>query len=197
MASRLIYRQIARLHIENLDQAFLSSLGETFLTELYRAMDSSEGNALFYEMKDGKVIGFVSGGTGMGVIYKNMFARVWAWFLPLSWRLLNLKTVSRIIDILRYSRDTLGDCESRPKAELYSIAVGSDGRGKGVAQRLYASLLSYFEDQKTDSFAIIVGKNLTSAHKFYQKQGATLVGDVELHDGETSSLYIHSLKNNQ
>lgn len=185
-----IYRQIADLHIANLDRSFLASLGPTFLSEVYNAMDKSDNVSLFYESIDGKVIGFITGGTTMGPIYKAMLPRIAFWAVPLAFRLLSIERFKRVLDIIRYSKSSNEDL---PQAELFSITVSPSARGKGVAPKLYNRLLNDFKEKGVEQFRIIVGKELTSAHKFYIKMGAKVETEIELHEGETSKVYLHNI----
>lgn len=186
MHDRATYRAVARLHVQNLDQSFLATLGEGFLTELYRAMDKADDCTLIVERIDGDVVGFVTGGRAMGPIYKAMIPRVLIWGWGLSLRLLSPKRLKRVLDILRYDG---GDGFADIPAELFSIAVAPSARGKGVAPRLYARLIEHFTQQDIPAFRIIVGGDLAPAHGFYKKMGAILVGDIALHAGEVSKVY--------
>lgn len=189
------YRQIADLHIANLDQSFLASLGPTFLSEVYRAMDKSDSGSLIYESVDGQAVGFVTGGTSMGPIYKAMFPRIAIWGLPLALQLLSLRRIRRVMDILRYSQSPdQGGVDALPDAELFSIAVSPSVRGKGVAQKLYTRLLDDFKVKGIERFRIVVGSELAPAHKFYLKMGAEVAADIELHSGETSKVYVHTIE---
>jgi len=190
------YRQIADLHISNLDQSFLSSLGSVFLSELYRAMDKSDSSSLIYETAEGIIVGFVTGGTSMGSIYKAMFPRIMFWGVPLALQLLSLRRIGRVVDILRYTRnseESSGSELALPQAELFSIAVSPSVRGKGIAQKLYTQLIEDFKNKGIESFRIVVGKDLEPAHKFYVKMGAEVAHEMELHSGETSKVYIHNI----
>ena len=71
----MIYREIARLHIECIENGFLPSLGEAFLALLYEAIDADPKSVLIVESKNGKVIGFVAGGSGKRSLYYQMLKR--------------------------------------------------------------------------------------------------------------------------
>jgi ribosomal protein S18 acetylase RimI-like enzyme len=187
------YQAVARLHINNLDQSFLATLGERFLSEMYRAIDRADDCALIIERNEnGEVIGFVTGGRSMGPIYKAMLPRVLIWGWSLALRLCSPKRIKRVFDILRY--DGEGDFDTT-SAELFSIAVDRGGRGKGVAPKLFSNLIDYFKARNIEAFRIIVGKNLGPAHGFYTKMGAQVAGELEVHPGETSTVYIYSNTN--
>lgn len=190
--SKADYRAVARLHIDNLDQSFLATLGTGFLSELYRAMDRANDCALIIERnRAGQITGFVTGGQSMGPIYKAMLPRclIWGWGLGL--RLLSPARMGRVIDILRY--DGVDGFSDIP-AELFSIAVDPSGRGQGVAPRLYNALVAFFTTRGIDRFRIIVGGDLAAAHGFYLKMGAEVAGEITLHAGEVSTVYIHKNK---
>jgi len=188
--SKQVYKDVAKLHIQNLDQGFLGQLGVTFLSEMYRAIDRSDDNTLIVDIIDNQSVGFVTGGRSMGSIYKAMFPRIWVWGVPLGLRLLSPKRLMRVLDILRYDGDKVDDDVS---AELFSIAVAPTARGQGVAPRLYEGLIAYFRDIGEPAFRIIVGDALAPAHGFYTKMGAKAVGQIEVHKGEGSVLYRHDI----
>jgi ribosomal protein S18 acetylase RimI-like enzyme len=139
------YRQVAALHAANIDQGFLATLGIPFLSLMYRAIDEAQDSVLLTEECKGSVIGFVSGGVGMGPIYRRMLRRP----LSLVWTLLpslvRPAQVKRILDILRYGTQA-GESLALPNAELLSIAVNPAVRGSGVAERLYHRLQGHFRD---------------------------------------------------
>ena len=196
MASQLTttdYKRVAQLHIENLEQSFLASLGSTFLAEMYRALDISENTVLLVETRDKIIVGFVTGGSGMGAVYKNMLSRIWVWSLPLSFRLFSFKRIKRVMEIVKYSFNNKEGPNNFPRNELFSIAVATTFRGQGVSVKLYNSLSNYFREKNINSFKIIVGHALAPAHRFYVRMGAIPHDTIEIHAGEKSTLYIQTL----
>lgn len=186
------YRQVARLHVRCLDQGFLATLGERFLALMYEAIDRADGTALLVEEAAGDVQGFITGGTGMGPIYRRMLRSPVRLALALAPALLRPSKLRRILEILRYSGDGTRP-DGVPDAELLSLAVAPEWRGQGVADRLYARLVEDFRSRGVDAFRITVGDALAPAHRFYQRMGATVAGDVEVHGGETSKIYVHRI----
>jgi len=143
---------------------------------------------------DGKVVGFVAGGCGMGAIYRQMLRRWPRLLLALLPALLNPSKLKRIFEIVWFSRKQkpFPGC---PRAELFSIAVLLPARGKGVAERLYQSLVQHFSDKQESAFCIVVGDNLAQAHRFYQRMGAVPMAHISVHQGQGSTLYRHDLPN--
>lgn len=185
-------RQVAELHAGSIDQGFLSSLGIPFLTVLYRAIDRSPCSVLLVERDSTGVIGFVSGGSGMGPIYRQMLRSFPALFLALAPIFLQPRKISGILDILRHGakRDGRGDL---PEWELFSIAVNQSARGSGAAGHLYQSLCAHARAQGVPAFRIVVGDSLGRAQRFYIRLGAKPVGTVRLHGDATSTVFVQRL----
>lgn len=192
MAGHGFYRQIAALHATSINQGFLATLGVPFLSLMYRAIDEAEDSVLLVEMRDDRVLGFVSAGKGMGPIYRRMLRRPFA----LAWSLLpslaRPSRVKRILDILRYGQGKSAE-SVLPSAELLSIAVAQGSRGTGIAEMLYRRLVAHFGERGVDVFKIIVGDALAPAHRFYLRMGAEPVGRIEVHAGEGSKVYVQSV----
>lgn len=186
------YRQVARLHVRCLDQGFLATLGEGFLALMYEAIDGAEASTLLVEEEGGEVRGFITGGTGMGPIYRRMMRSPVRLGLSLAPVALRPRKVRRILEILRYS-GAGGLPDGLPDAELLSLAVAPEWRGKAVADRLYQRLVEDFRCRGVDAFRITVGEALAPAHRFYQRMGATTAADIEVHGGEPSRVYVHRL----
>lgn len=184
------YRQVARLHVRCLDRSFLATLGEGFLAQMYAAIDATPGALLLTEERDGEVVGFITGGTGMGAIYRRMMRRPVRLGFALLPALVRPAKLRRIVEILRYSGDD-GLPADVPEPELLSLAVAPEWRGKSIADSLYARLAEAFQAQGVAAFRIIVGAALAPAHRFYKRMGAVPAGEVEVHAGESSTVYVH------
>jgi ribosomal protein S18 acetylase RimI-like enzyme len=170
-------------------KGFLPSLGAPFLAELYMAMTADPNSALFVARDpSGQVAGFVSGGLGMGSIYRQMLRRWPALLNSLAPAMRNPWKMARVVEVLWYSSAQKREYPSS-KAELYSIVVAESARGTGAARNLYAALASYFASQGVADFRIIVGDALGAAHHFYRKMGAVPVARVSVHCGSESIVY--------
>lgn len=194
MAKTDVYQQIAELHIANIDQGFLATLGVGFLSLMYRAIDEAHDSVLLFEERDDRVIGFVAGGIGMAAIYKRMLHSPFRLGFALLPVLLRPRRLFRIFEILRYSHRKGSQNSGLPKAELLSIAVAREYRGQQIAERLYQRLSDHFSMIGIVSFKITVGNSLEPAHRFYRRMGAELATTVEVHRGERSTIYYHQLR---
>ena len=184
-----ILRQVGKLHAENLDQGFLSTLGANFLFLMYRAIDECESGVLLVETCELGVVGFVSGAENMSLIYRQMLRRWPQLIRSLFPSLLNPIRVWRIFEILWHSRHEANP-GGLPSFELLSIAVDPEYRGQGVSERLYRGLINHCKACKKPAFKIIVGEVLLPAHRFYGRMGAGVVGEVCVHGNQRSLIYV-------
>ena len=188
MSKRDFYRQVAQLHIANINQGFLSTLGVGFVSLLYQVIDEGSDSVLLTVERDGRVVGFVAGGMGMGSIYRRMIYHTPRLALALLPSLFFPRRIWRMLEILRYSRDN-DQSSSWPRAELLSIALDPAFRGQHLAETLYRRLTEFFESRGNTEFKIVVGAALAPAHKFYLRMGAEPVAQTEVHQGEHSTIY--------
>lgn len=191
-------RDIATLHHEALNQSFLARLGLPFLCYLYESMMASDSHHVLVEYSEGNLVGFVSGGVGLGPVYRSLLSN------PIKLTkvlLISLKSPSLLYgigEILASSFRTKFVTEETytidlPEAELYSIAVHKSVRGGRVAADLYVLLCKAFINDGTSQFKILVGKDLSHAQSFYEKMGARKSMEVELHSKSLSVVYLHDL----
>lgn len=187
------YRHVAALHAANIDQGFLATLGVPFLSLMYRAIDEAPDSVLLTEERGGRVVGFVSGGVGMGPIYRRLLRRPFSLARALLPSALHPSRVKRIVDILLYGRQLSPGAAVLPDAELLSIAVDGAARGGGVAEHLYRRLENHFRQRGFSAFRITVGDALTPAHRFYSRMGAIPVTHTQVHAGEGSVVYVQTV----
>ena len=186
------YAELARIHSSCIDLGFLSSLGLGFLSLLYEAIDADDNSHLILEKKEGSLIGFVAGGRGMKSIYRKLLIRLPRLLVALFPAMLHPRKVSKIIELLFFAKKQ-NPVSSSPEAELFSIAVIQSARGSGLAQKLYNALGERFFQDGESAFCIVVGENLSQAHRFYQKMGAVPFAQVSVHKGQSSTLYRQDL----
>lgn len=191
MHSRAIYRQVAELHAAAINQGFLSQLGPHFLTLLYEALDQSPTSVLILESKEGRLCGFVSGGSGLGPIYRHLLRRLPDLISALWPAIFSPRKLRKIAEVVLHTRKQPE--ANLPKAELYSIAVSPEFRGTGVAERLYQSLRSDFAERGVTEFKIVVGDMLAPAQAFYRKMGAKPQVTLQVHDGAGSTVFLDRL----
>ena len=192
MSRAEVYRQVAELHAANIDQGFLATMGTAFLSLIYEAIDECDEGVLLVEERDGRIIAFVAGATTLAPVYKRMLRRPVQLALVLLPSVFRPRRFRRLIETLIYSRGA-ERAPGLPEAELLSIAVSPAYRGRKIGDLLYARLVDNFRLRGVSVFKITVGDNLLSAHRFYLRMGALPGVEIEVHPGNSSTVYLQTI----
>lgn len=184
-------RQVAELHRSGISAGFLSSLGPSFLRQLYAALPSCPAAfGYVWERQDGEVLGFVACARSTGAVYKQSLVRRGLWMaLPLARFLLRPSVIRRMIQTLRYPCQTAGDL---PPAEVLSIVVGGAAQGQGVGKALMAAAFEEFRRRGAPQVKVAVGADNEQANAFYRKCGFRLAVTRE-HHGLPMNIYVARL----
>ena len=199
LLSKTIVHDVAALHLELLDQGFITTLGFEFLCLIYYAINEDPDSKLIVRLDNfGKVIGFVAGGLSLRGIYKLLLKNPLALGWSLRASVFSMGALRGIFEIIVRSflaalcGHHSGEGSKLPAAELYFIAVNPAHHGEGVATGLYEDLKRELNCLGADAFRILVGESLARAHAFYIKMGARPVESVALHSGNTSIVYVQT-----
>lgn len=179
----------AELHRAGIHKGFLSSLGHGFLRQLYRAIPSCpSGFGFVWEGDDAKVLGFIACAESLDRLYRQALLRRGVLIaLPLLRSLFRPKVIRRITKTLRYPSEVE---KGLPAAELLSIVVSPEARGKGVGKALVAAAVEEFHRRGIEQFKVAVGPWNTSANKLYQRSGFRLALQRAHHDGRPWNVYV-------
>ncbi len=179
-------RAAAELHVSCIRGGFRPTLGQGFLEVVYRCIHEHPDCVLLTESIDGQVVGFVSGTTGRSSLRRVLGLHSFRAAAALAPSLLSIGRLKGIAKVAGYSGRRDEQAQSWPRAELLSIAIHPDHRGKGIAERLFRQLEQAFGELGVDDFRIVVGANLTPALSFYRKMGCEEKGRITLHGDATS-----------
>jgi len=177
--------KIAEIHYQEINQGFLSSLGENFLSKLYEATIKSPLAFVVVAKENNKIIGFISGCVNTKKFYKYFIRKYF--FRVLFVLLSKITNFKKIFETLKYSQEN----KNLPKAELLTIAVIKKYQGKGVAQELFKKFLQEMQKRKIKKFKVVVGEDLIRAIKFYEKLGLKLHSYTSIHNNKKSKIYIY------
>jgi len=175
-------RALADLHMRGISSGFLSSLGRGFLTVLYSALIADPHSAVFVAENDGTVVGFVAGTTDTGAFYRR-FGRRYA--ISAGVRVLP-RVRPGLIRRVRETRDYGLDGHEDVSAELLAMAVAPAARGRGLANRLGAELLTWARSRGIGAMKVVVGATNEPALRVYRKLGFGHDQATEVHRGEPS-----------
>lgn len=189
MYSHAVYQKVAQLHCEHIDQGFLATLGPSFLSLLYEAIDKDKSSVLIAKEVDGEVIGFVSGAVSLRSIYKQLLYRPFSLFIALTSCLFSISKLWKIFEILFIGKNN-PILKGLPRHELLTIVIDPSHQGQGHAEDLFRRLCNHFNDNNVMNFKIVVGLDLARAHAFYLKMGCKVAGEMQVHKGIHSLVYV-------
>lgn len=195
-----IPHQVARaalLHKQSIKDGFLSSLNAKVLECLYRSLSEDEGSLLLVARVDGEIAGFLSASKSLRPILLGMVrGHSSALITGLLPEVLRPARLVRLVNLLRYS--LLGKKPAStiptPDLELLSLGVDDRFRRRGIAAALYKALVNLVAERGESAFKIVVGEGLEGARHFYEAMGAIDAGEMVLHSGEKSRIYIHEVR---
>jgi glycosyltransferase involved in cell wall biosynthesis/ribosomal protein S18 acetylase RimI-like enzyme len=188
---RDLFPEIAELHIKNIPTGFISSLGKDFVTTVYRAIEKDQQSFGFVAMQNDKLLGFISFSNDLRGLYKVAVLEMGPKFgRALFKKLFSFKVIKKIIGDVLYPFKA--NKLKLPNAELLSIIVVPDARGKGIAGRLVEAGLNLCKMRGIDSVKVLVAAENEPANKLYQKYGFEFRTKIDSH-GVLSNVYVKDL----
>lgn len=181
----------AKLHMAGITGGFLSSLGEKFLTLMYKAVNASGESVLVIHKINGEVAGFAAATQNINDIYQKMLSYKRQLFCTVFKVLFSPAKIKRIFETIFYTKKSTPFITAN---ELLSIAVKEEYRGKGVADQIFSEVVDYFKTQGASSFKVVVGAELVPARRFYERMGALPSGEISVHGSQKSIIYVYDLK---
>ena len=184
---------MARLHAEGMPDAFLPTLGRRFLGRLYRALAADpEAVALVAEGPDG-VAGFAAGVVSVGGFYRRFAVRHGpAAALAAAPSLARPAVARRLLETVRYPAQAGGPAVRLPDAELLAIAVAPAARVGGTGRALADGVLDGLAARGAGQVKVVVGAANSGANRFYEKVGFQPAGQLSVHQGTPSNVWIRS-----
>lgn len=183
---------LARLHVAAIPDGFLSSLGERFLMDVYRAVASSD-QAFIFVARDQKdaVVGFICGSLNTSRVLRSfVVAKPHALIRAMRSGGVRSAVVKRMLETARYPRRAAAT--GMPSAEIMNFCVDESHRTLGVGRRLFDHLAERFQLLDVEKFSIVTGAQQTSAQAFYARLGANPAGDFDVHQGQSSLAYTYT-----
>ncbi|MBU2458563.1 MAG: GNAT family N-acetyltransferase [Planctomycetes bacterium] len=183
-----MFPEIAELHIKNIPTGFISSLGQEFVAALHEAIAGDKNSFGFVAVENENVLGFVAFSTNLSKLYKHVVLKKGFKFaFLLAKRMLSLQVIKKVWDNLFYpSKMKKMDL---PDAELLSIAVAPEGRGKGIAKQLVDTGFEECRKRGIDKVKVLVAADNEAANKLYKKCGFELNIQIDSH-GISSNIYV-------
>jgi glycosyltransferase involved in cell wall biosynthesis/ribosomal protein S18 acetylase RimI-like enzyme len=180
---------LARIHRQALPNAFLPSLGDRFLRRLYRAL-AADPEAVALVAEDGAgVVGFATGVPSVRRFYRRFLLRHGIpTAVAVAPRLARPSVVRKLRETTAYPQRS----EGMPDAELLSIAVAPGRTSRGVGRALAQATISALAELGATEIKVVVGADNEGANRFYSQVGFRPLGDIAVHDGATSNVWVIS-----
>jgi len=109
---------LARLHATRISEGFLPTLGDRFLTKLYRRITRFPGACAYVVERDGTIVAFAAGATSVGRLYREFLLRdgISAGIVAAP---KILRSAKHVWETLRYP----GTTADLPAAEVLAVAT--------------------------------------------------------------------------
>ncbi len=182
--------QIVRMHIKELAGDFLPSLGEKFLTTLYKDLQKEE-ETIILVTKNADIKGFILGATNFSKLFNKIIKKN---FLKYSYLLITsiMKKpllFKNIVSSLFYSQKTN---KSRIKPELVVISVEKKFQNKDLGTLLIVNLEREFKKRGIKRYKVsTTAKNIIS-NNFYIKNNFSFESSFSLYNKDWN-LYSKSI----
>jgi len=186
--TKLHSKAIAQLHIQSISAGFISSLGAGFVTALYEAIAEDENSFGFVAVEDDKVLGFVAFSTNLSKLYKYVaLKKSFKFGFILARKMLSIQNIKKVWANIFYPKKMKQ--MNLPDAELLSIVVAPEGRGKGIAKQLTEAGFEECKKRDIDKVKVLVAADNEPANRLYQKSGFKLATQLQSH-GVMSNVYV-------
>lgn len=179
---------VAQLHISGIQSGFISSLGHDFVSGLYEAIAEDENSFGFVAVEDGQVLGFAAFSTNLSKLYKYViFKKGFKFAFLLAGKMLSWRNIKKVWANFFYPEKMKK--YDLPDAELLSIVVAPQGRGKGIAKKLVGAGFEECHKRGIDKIKVLVAADNDPANKLYKKCGFELSTQIDSH-GVLSNVYV-------
>lgn len=176
------------MHISGIAAGFISSLGTDFVRVLYETIAESRfGFGLVAEIK-GRIVGFVVFTPNINKLYKSVILKHGLYFMVLlAGKIFSINRLKKVVETMFYpGRVNNMDV---PGAELLSIVVAPEERGKGLSCMLTRKGFEQCRQRGIEKVKVLVGADNKPANALYSKCGFQLAGQMQNH-GIISNVYV-------
>jgi GNAT superfamily N-acetyltransferase len=189
------YMRLAEIHKDAINEGFLSTLDSRLLADLYKTLARSVYGSLLVSLdKKNTIIAFIAISYSTPSFYKEFFLKKAIILTPyLLRKLFSLSFVIKLLETLFYPFRKSKNPELDIDSEILNFCVDKKYRGTGIGKILFEYAKVEFGNEKIKQIKIVTGESQKSAQTFYEKNGANLIGDVEIHKNSKSFVYKYTL----
>jgi ribosomal protein S18 acetylase RimI-like enzyme len=145
---------------------------------------------LIAAIREDCVLGFIVGSQDTNKFYKYFLTQHGLTALPLIIKkIFSFKSLRKIAEIFLYPQKIAG--KNLPSSEILNFCVTESVQGMGIGKKLFYSLVDTFKELGFYKIKIVTGSTQKKAQFFYESCKATLISEVEVHQGEKSLVYVY------
>jgi len=183
---------VAALHRSLLPDSFLSTLGVAFLDLLYRRVLRQPGSLLLVARSDGRVVGFIAGTEDTSGFYRSFVRHegLPAAVATARRAIRHPSTGMRMAETVWYGRTSSVSGVELPRAELLSMGVVPEERGRGTASRLVMALQDGWRCAGVLRARVVVPLDNSAAIATYERAGFASAGRLDVHGDRPSQVMV-------
>jgi len=164
-------REVAELHCREITGGVLGILGPRFLGVLYRFISDAPDSAVWVDVDDGSLRGFICGCRDDRAMFKSVIVRGWPRLSLVGLMSIGKRGVlSGIISTIKVLVGP-GPGTAQPRAQLLSTAVAEGHRRKGVASGLITELHKQFGEWSVGRMLVWTTESNHAALSLYEGSG--------------------------
>jgi ribosomal protein S18 acetylase RimI-like enzyme len=176
---------LARLHATRISEGFLPTLGDRFLTKLYRRIARFPDACAYVVEVDDTVVAFAAGAMSVGRLYREFLLRdgISAGFVAAP---KILRSAKHVWETLRYP----GTTAELPAAEVLSVATAADAGGRGYGRSTVDAVTAELARRGALAVKVTFGADNAAALALYTACDFVPAARVEVHDGTVSEVLV-------
>jgi glycosyltransferase involved in cell wall biosynthesis/ribosomal protein S18 acetylase RimI-like enzyme len=174
---------LARLHGDVLPESFMARLGTRFLRRFYAALLSDPNAVVLVADAAGAVVGFATGSASLSSFARRFYVRNALRTAP---ALLRGGALRRAFESARYARKH----DAWPDAELVSLAVSPDARGRGVGRLLTAGIVAALGELGAREVKVFTAETNDAATGLFRAMNFRHGGRIAVHRERVSNVWI-------
>jgi glycosyltransferase involved in cell wall biosynthesis/ribosomal protein S18 acetylase RimI-like enzyme len=180
-------RALARLHRSRISTGFLSSLGDSFLNQIYASLVRDPRAVVTVAEEGGQVIGFAAGVPSIRSFYRRFALRRGLQALLIVAPLLIRRGVARgLLETATYPNGG----PALPDAELLAIATANGSQSRGIGRALVSDVIAGLRAQGIGDIKVVVGAENADANAFYARIGLRHHATLSVHRGTPSNVWV-------
>ena len=184
-------KAVSRIHRESIAAGFISGLPARFTEVLYEEISKSKHAFGLVAEDDFKILGFICCVLDVKKLFRHLLLRKGVLLaLPLIRYFFDLGVIKKLINNVFYSSKF---AEDLPRAEILSVAISDEARGRGVGKALMENAIEKFKVRGIYRVKALTDSQNNASNAYYQKCGFALFDKVKRHKNY-SNVYVLGFK---